>query len=467
MIGASNDALTVSQVNRRIESVLAEAFDGSFWVTGELLGYDRDAVKADQRRWGQVYFELIEKSPGSDAVKAGARAILWGDAHRAVRAKLAGASRDLRLQDGLQVRFLCAVDFYWPRATLQLKVLDVDPHFTLGDMERARRELLAALAREGLLDANRQCAMPLVPLNVGLVTAEGSAAYHDFVRELQSSGYAFRVFLAESAMQGAETEPGVRRALTALGHREEVDVVVVVRGGGSRSDLIWFDREGVARAIAVCPKPVLTGIGHEIDESVADRVAHAHVKTPTAAAQFLVERVRNFESAVAEGASRLIQGVRDRLVNADDALRDLSRTLQNSAIDGVERWRRDLDHLRITAAAEARRRLDVTREQLSSFPGRVQRSVKEPLKTHADRLTDWRRKLGPWSRAGLARAEERLESLKRSAAAQDPRRLLSRGYSLAWVEGRLLKTVTQAIPGTSIRLELADGDVRAVVSEEV
>jgi exodeoxyribonuclease VII large subunit len=166
---------------------------------------------------GQIYFELIEKESGSDTVKAGIKALVWGDVHNAMKAKLLDVAGDLKFQDGLQVKLLCKIDFYWPRANLQLKVLDVDPHFTLGDMERARRELIESLQRTGVYDRNREMVFPRVPLDIGLVTSEGSAAYHDFVEELRSSGYAFRLYCVDARMQGAETETDVPRALVLLG----------------------------------------------------------------------------------------------------------------------------------------------------------------------------------------------------------------------------------------------------------
>ncbi|HRY30466.1 MAG TPA: exodeoxyribonuclease VII large subunit, partial [Elusimicrobiota bacterium] len=245
----SDVTLTVSQINQKIGETISAGFPDPFWVTGEIQGYDRDAAKAPTRRWGQVYFELVEKEKGSDSAKASLKAILWGDAQATIVQRLRSTSDKLTLRDGLQVKFLCAVDFYWPRASLQMKILDVDPEFTLGDLERARQELLKNLKEKGLFDRNRSVLFPPLPGNIGLITSEGSAAYHDFTDELKRSGYAFRVRLWDARMQGEETEASVCRGIALLEGDPEVDVIVLVRGGGSRSDLIWFDKEKIAYAV--------------------------------------------------------------------------------------------------------------------------------------------------------------------------------------------------------------------------
>lgn len=434
-------ALTVSQVNQAIGAALQERFSDAFWMTGEIQGYDRDIAKAGFRRWGQIYFELVEKEAGTDSVKAGIKALVWGDAHSAIRAKLQGASRDLKLGDGLQVKFLCQVDFYWPRAGLQLKVLDVDPHFTLGDMERARRELIEKLKAEGLYDENRGRVLPTVPLSVGLITSDGSAAYHDFVEELKASGYAFRLSFIDARMQGSESEGDVSAGLAALGRDPEVDVIVLIRGGGSRSDLIWFDKEKIARAVARCPTPVLTGIGHEIDLSVADQVAHTSRKTPTAAAQFLVERVRAFETAALESGRRLGEALRERLTAEGKSLAEAARAWREGTGRSLALARERLARVQEILKSGARRPLGLARERLSRVPDRLATGSRSLLKSRA----------------------ESLAAFQRECELRDPRRLLARGYSLIYAGGRIAKSVADIHPGEFIEARLADGLVTANV----
>lgn len=434
-------SLTVSQVNRAIGAALEEHFSDAFWVVGEVQGYDRDAAKAGQRRWGQIYFELIEKEPGSDTVKAGIKALVWGDVHNAMRAKLSEIAGELKFQDGLQVKLLCKIDFYWPRANLQLKVLDVDPHFTLGDMERARRELLESLKKTGLFDRNRETLLPRVPLDVGLITSDGSAAYHDFVEELRGSGYAFRLHFVDARMQGAETEEDVSRALSLLGKNPDVEVIVLIRGGGSRSDLIWFDKEKVARAVAVCQKPVLTGIGHEIDLSVADLVAHTSRKTPTAVAQFLIEQARTFDTVLSEAARTVRESVRERLDRESRALSEAARAWRESSGHFVSLSQKYLSTSLERLRASARRHLTVMQERLRAAPSRLDGGAKSLLRSQT----------------------ERLEAFRKECDFKDPRRILARGYSLIYAGGRIAKSVRSVQVGEFIEARLSDGLVTANV----
>ncbi len=431
--------LSVSQVNRAIGVALEESFSDAFWVVGEVQGYDRDATKASQRRWGQIYFELIEKESGSDTVKAGIKALVWGDVHNAMKAKLLDVAGDLKFQDGLQVKLLCKIDFYWPRANLQLKVLDVDPHFTLGDMERARRELIESLQRTGVYDRNREMVFPRVPLDIGLVTSEGSAAYHDFVEELRSSGYAFRLYCVDARMQGAETETDVPRALVLLGRHPAVEVIVVVRGGGSRSDLIWFDKEKVARAVALCPKPVLTGIGHEIDLSVTDLVAHISRKTPTAVAQTLIERARDFENLLVESWRTVRETATGRLERESRVLTEAAQDWRVSARNTVQGHRDRLSRGRDVLRAAARRHLTVLRERVRNTPARLSGGARSLLKSQS----------------------EKMDLFHKECALKDPRRMLARGYSLLYVGGRIVKSVRSVRAGEFFEARLSDGVVTA------
>ncbi len=416
-------SLTVSQVNQTIAQALDDAFPNPFWVTGEIQGYDRDAFKAASRRWRQIYFELIEKEEGKDTARASVKAISWGDAHAAILDKLRHASSDLKLQDGIQVRFLCAVDFYWPRASLQLKVLDVDPNFTLGEMERARQELIQHLKEEGLFDQNKKQSMPLVAQTIGLITSEGSAAFHDFMHELNGSGYAFHVQLTDARMQGEETERSVCQAIQKLDNHESIEAIVLIRGGGSRSDLIWFDKEKIAMAIAQCRKPVITGIGHEIDLSVADLVAHESRKTPTAAAQFLIQKAQRFETDLQQAGARIMAAVRDRIDREKHHLSQDVRTWKQGAVILIQRFLSGLSQNQQSLLQGAQRHLDVQKERLRGF--------------------------------------------LRECQLKDPLTVLARGYSLVYSNGELIKSVKHVSVGQELSAQFHDGRINAKVIKEM
>ncbi|HEX2163310.1 MAG TPA: exodeoxyribonuclease VII large subunit, partial [Thermoanaerobaculia bacterium] len=292
---------TVSALCDEVRAFLGEAFP-SVWVTGEVQRF-----RESQR--GHAYFELVEKD-AADGVCGKLETVIWAREWARVRRVLAGSGQ--RIEEGAAIRCLGRIDFYGVGGRLQLVVREVDPVFTLGLLERRRRETLAALEAAGLLDGQRALPLPEPPLSIALVTSYGSAAYHDFLATLAESGYGFRVLAIHASVQGLRAEREIVSAL-ALAGRSAVDCVALVRGGGARSDLAVFDSRAVAEAVARAPLPVLTGLGHEIDEAIADRVAHLAGKTPTKVAELLVERVAACERAAAEAAVALARAARERL----------------------------------------------------------------------------------------------------------------------------------------------------------
>ena len=444
---------TVSELGEEVRAFLGEAFRG-VWVAGEVQ-------RLRPSRNGHVFFELVEKGEG-DAVVGKLEAVLWRLDHQRVRRELAATGQ--RLADGVEVRCLVEVDFYPPAGRLQLTVREVDPIFSLGLLEQRRQETLAALAAAGLLERNRALALPPVPVRIGLVTSHGSAAFHDFVSTLRESGFAFQVLLVHAAVQGREAErevAGALRTLAALG----VDCAVVVRGGGARSDLAAFDSRRIAEAMALLPVPVLTGLGHEIDRSVADLVAHTALKTPTMVAEFLVRRVESADRRLGQLAEGLVRAAGERLRRESEAVARADQRLRHAASALAREGERVREAGRLLAAL-ARQRLRRAGEALQRG-GAV-------LGTAAPRLLARRRREGETlaaalSRAGRARvvrAEERCAALGRLTAQLDPRRVLQRGYSITRNEGgALLRDPSAAPAGTRIRTQLAGGELSSRVEE--
>jgi exodeoxyribonuclease VII large subunit len=273
--------LTVAELSDRIGRAVNRAFPDELWVRGEIHDLQRPPS-------GHVYFTLAGDGSAVDVT-------LWAMDKQAVNGVLTRAGGGVRMTDGTEVRIRARVAWFARRGRVSLRMLSIDPAYTLGRLAEERDVLVQALTAEGLLHRNRSLPMPLVPLRVGLVTAAGSAAAADFLTTLSGSALGWHVVHADARVQGVDAERSIVAALRALAAWEPgLDVIALVRGGGARTDLAAFDREPVARAIALLGLPVVTGIGHEVDRSVADLVAHASYKTPTACAAALVERVQAF-----------------------------------------------------------------------------------------------------------------------------------------------------------------------------
>lgn len=442
---------SVSALCEEVREIVRRA-PGEVWVAGEIQ-------RLKEGRGGHLYFELVEKGE-TDEIVGRLDAVLWRTRHAMVRRLLARTSQ--RLVEGSQVRCRARFDLYPPSGRLRLTVQEVDPDFSLGRLEARRRETREALSRAGLLERNAALELSPVPLDLALVTSVESAAYHDFLAGLAESGWGFRVTVVDAAVQGPAAERSLASALAAAG-RLAVDAVVLIRGGGSRSDLAAFDSRRVAEAVARCPRPVLTGLGHEIDRSIADETAHTAVKTPTKVAELLAERVA--------AADR-------RLVGASDELTRAARWRLERGRLGLARGHRALGGIRARLAAasarlgevaarlvgSARRRPRRGAESLAALRGRLAAAAPRAARREAERPTRLAERLGASARSRLGRLSAVLEGWERLRVELGPARVLARGFSVTRGEdGRALRRASDARPGERLTTQLAEGNLSSRV----
>jgi exodeoxyribonuclease VII large subunit len=416
------------------------------WVVGEA-----QRVRPSAR--GHLYFELVEKGD-RDEIVGKLDAVIWkGDMTR-VQRMLSGSGQ--KISEGMQIRCRASIDFYGPGGRLQLCVREVDPTFTLGMLELRRRETLAALAAAGLLERNRSLPLADLPLRLALITSHGSAAYHDFLSGLAESGYGFRVVLMHAAVQGKEAEREIVSALASLAGLP-VDCAVLIRGGGSRSDLAVFDSRAIAEAIARAPFPVLAGLGHEIDVSIADQVAHQSFKTPTKVAEFLVERIARQEQRLEDLRRTLVREALEPLRAGREALGraergvELARMRFAAAGQRIDELARALTRLGRSALRQAERRRDGLRVRLTELaPRRVQDMDRE------------RRRLGErvvaGARADLRESRATLQGMERLCVQLAPERTLERGFSITRdPAGAVLRHPDQVQAGDRITTRVSGG----------
>lgn len=470
--------LTVSGLNRMIASVLRQGASRAMWIKGEITGYRK-------HRNGHVYFDLAEKDHRSSRPKARIAAVLWAGDQPAV-AETMRAVPGFRLQEDIEVRILGRVDFFAPLGKVQIQVLDIDPTFTLGQIAAERERILRSLREEGLLDLNRAHPVPAAPVEVGVITSVGSAAYNDFCDVVQRSGLGIRVRAYDARVQGTDTEATVCRGLAYFA-RHRPDVVVLIRGGGSRGDLAGFDSERIARAIAALPVPVWTGIGHEIDRAVADEVAHTSFITPTACAREVVRRVEETRDR-AENAWAGIQAATTTALGAEaDALREAARELARRTRAGLRHRDQHLGHLRTGIRREAVRSTGRRDATLREHTRTLALTTRGRLARHRDRLDDLAAQLRPARVAApLNRAQRRCAELTRDlrraagralttatrdldlkasqVAAADPARALARGFSLTYdAAGNLVRDPAGVPSGSRLRTRVAQGEIQSVV----
>ncbi len=459
--GPARRIYTVEQLNKAIQAALLEAFPDSVWVRGEI-----QRLPADAGRRKHVYFELHDTSGGGAANFQIPVALLeWDRKTFGLGRFLDGSDPDLQLRDKLEVCLECRIDFYPPFGKLSLKVIGVDKNFSLGQLEALRREVLAFLKREGLLERNAAVPLPELPLRVGLITAAGSAAERDFRSGLEASPYRFVVELVGCRMQGEQTELQVTAALQELAQRG-VDVIVLTRGGGSRGDLSWFDQRGIAVAIATCPVPVVTAIGHEIDRSIADVVAQRSCKTPTAAAEFLVARVGLAAERLADLAAAVGQRAEEALAAARERL-DRTAALAAAARSSLQAAGRRLQDRAVALERRVGRRVVGAREVLGRQRARLAATAVGRVAVAGAEELNRRRRLRREAAWYLAAVDRRLEQLAAKSRLLDPQRLLARGYTVTLdARGRHLGSAAAVRQGQQIQTRFHDGRIASIVTDD-
>ena len=447
--------LTVTELADAIGNALRASFRDEVWVRGEIRDLSRPPS-------GHVYFTLTD--PAGNGSGAQVPVMLHARQKGAVNATLTDAGGTVRMTAGTDVRIRGRLDWYAPRGQLQLRMTAIDPAYTLGQLELARAELLRRLEEEGLLRANAALALAEAPLRVGLITSEGSAAEADFLDELRRSGFAFTVLKADSRVQGNDAARSVAAAVRMLGtHRP--DVIAVVRGGGARTDLAAFDDEAVARAIAGCPVPVVTGIGHETDTSVADEVAHTSAKTPTACAQVLVVRVAEVAGRFEAAWTGISAQAARALGHHDAGLRGHGSRLARTTRHALASRSHRLDAIAQRTGQAARAGLGTAGRRLDAHRGRAIGAARSHLRTAEVLLGAAERRVAHRSPRVLADAERTVAGLEARLRALVPERTLARGWSITRAaDGRVVRHPADVAPGDPLTTLVAGGEVRSTVT---
>lgn len=404
----SEPTLSVSQFIDVVNGVLRQTFGGGLWIQGEIEGFNG--------RGKHIYFNLVERNADN---KAALSISIWQGNMARLRPLL--AQHRLEFADGIKVRIFGTPDVYPQRGSFGFKVTNIDPRFTLGELAGKRDEIIRRLKEQGFYDANRQIAIPLVPLRIGLITSVGSAAHADVLHELQNSGFGYHVLVSDVRVQGEEAVPTIIAALSEMGQRQDLDVVMVVRGGGSRTDLLAFDSQEIAEAIARCPLPVFTGIGHEIDFSVADEVASKSFKTPTACAVAIGEMVHKYVDDTESTWESIATSATTQLQTAERQLTERATRVKNRIVDALQHASTALS---IASDRISRRPLDVL-----VLAGR-----------HIDAVAD------------------RLRLL-------DPVNTMARGWSVTrTADGSVVRSSLQLSPGDVLVSSFVDGTVSSIVN---
>ncbi|MBQ9286340.1 MAG: exodeoxyribonuclease VII large subunit [Bacteroidaceae bacterium] len=433
------ETLRLYELTSMVRQAIELTFTDEYWLEAEL-------AEARVAQNGHFYAEFIEKDSRGINIIARARATAWARTYN-ILAPLFERATGERLRSGLKVRVRVGIAFH-ELYGFSLNIVDIDPTYTMGDLSRRRREILAQLEADGILEDNRQLELPRLLKRVAVVSSAGAAGYGDFCDQLLANDYglSFDVRLFPAVMQGVNVEDSVLAALGAIcDEADRWDCVVIIRGGGATSDLSDFDSYALAAAVAQMPLPVVVGIGHERDETVLDFVAHTRVKTPTAAAALLIDHGAQELAAIDELQRTIVLAAQQRIEASKQQLSRLLALLPRSFALVRERHSHRLDRLALRLAS-------APRHQLLDGSHRLQLIVS---------------RFAQASRLKVQGAKFKAQSLEARLSALDPALQLRRGYSLTYLaDGRLLRSATELKAGDVITTRLTDGTVCSEVVEK-
>ena len=431
-------ALSLVELNQRIRMTLEQAFPDTYWVRAEMSDVRENSAS------GHCYLEFIEKDPRSGQLLAKVRGAIWAKTFRLLKPYFEMETGQ-RFVSGLKVLVRVTVDFH-ELYGLSLTVVDIDPAYTLGDMARKRLEIIRQLQEEGVFELNKELPLPLLPRRIALISSPTAAGYEDFMNQLthNRAGYPFYVKLFPALMQGERTEESVIAALDRIyAHQELFDVVALLRGGGATSDLNSFDSYLLAANCAQFPLPILTGIGHERDDTVVDLVAHTRLKTPTAVAEFLIARMDQAAQTVEELQQTMTQSASVRLLQEKQRLQSYATRFPALVGQRMERNRTLLHQLGAKLPTMAQGFVERKRAMVD----RLAMQLRNATTTH---LTEKQRFL------------QLQEQFVRMAS---PDYILRRGYSLTLREGKIIKRAKELQAGDELTTRFMDGEVKSIIKE--
>lgn len=449
-----NERLTLSQFQQRVSNAInKELALKNAWVQAEF---------SDLRiAGGHCYMELIEKDTAG-TTRAKIRAMIWSGTLAAIRRKFYDATgRDIA--SGMKVLVRGSANYHNVYG-LSFTISDIDPSFTLGDMERVRREILERLTREGVIDRNKELQLSPAPQRIAVISAEGTAGYGDFMNQIEGNpeGLVVYTMLFPAVMQGERTAETVIAALDRVEMTRNVgqwDAVVIIRGGGATTDLNGFDNLDLARRVATFPIPVIVGIGHERDRTVLDEIACIRCKTPTAVAAFVIDSLRSAYTSAAEFVQRIARYGTEALRGEHLRLAGMSQALPALARNRIIQEKMELSRLSQSIPALVQGRVARQKVYLTEYAGRLQRGAEARLSAGQNQIARTLLLLENRCGAIIQREKLRLQRLDDMQRLLSPDNTLRRGYSITRINGRAVSDASAVTPGSTVETTLASGKI--------
>lgn len=427
---------SLAEVARSIQRTLAERYKSTYWIKAEMNKLNHYTHS------GHCYPELVEKKDGK--VVAEMRAILWKGDYQRINQHFMEVAKE-PLKNGITILLHASIT-YDPLYGLGLRIIDIDPAYSLGELEREKLESIHRLKKEGLFFANKQRPFPLIPKRLAIISVETSKGYADFLKIIHGNpwGYRFEKTLFPALLQGDRSIDSILGQLKSIhSQHQQYDVVALIRGGGGDVGLSSYNNYMLAAAIAQFPIPVLTGIGHSTNETVSEMVAYQNAITPSELADFLIQQFHRFATPVGRAADTLINKSAQLLAEQRHTLRTATRYFSQGSTYLISHQRQTLGHLadqlRKTSSASLKQQ-----QQGLLYPGQRLRTA---------------------CKAALLANQSALSTAVNTVRLLDPQRVLDRGYSITRINGKALKNTTGIKEGDVLETFLATGTLESTVNQ--
>lgn len=452
-----NNAITLYELNRMVRDALFGGLPQLLWIRAETSD-----VRVNQN--GHCYLEFIEKDGAGKSIVAKARAAIWSNIFVLLRTYFESATGQ-PFTSGLKVMVQVSVEYHEVYG-LSLNVHDIDPAYTLGDQALNRAAILRQLEEDGVLELNKELELPPLANRIAIISSPTAAGYEDFCNQLHNNpdGFTFYTKLFPAIMQGDRAEDSIVSALeNVYNNIEKFDTVIIIRGGGATSELSCFDSYLLAASIAQFPLPVITGIGHERDETVLDIVAHTRAKTPTAVAEFLIAHTEKTATELHEIQDFLVDTVEDRMQSE----RDFLKHTESDFVSLSRNWHKDQENALKSFKISLKKEIQVQRKEsdnlFANFEYKLIRESQQFVKSGNDSVNRISEQLKKNVLRILEKKEEKLTVYNRFVELASPRNILKKGYTLTILNGKVIKSVDEINKGDSIITRFADGEIKSEV----
>lgn len=491
------------QLNCSIKNALLDAFPETVWITAEIS-------QLTHHRNGHCYLELIEKDKHSDKIIAKARATIWARTYYMVRSYFESIT-GRKLDVGLKIMVSVSVEFH-ELYSFSLNIKDIDPDYTIGDLARQKQAIINKLKAEGTFELNKELPLPSPLQRIAIISSSGAAGYGDFINQLQNNQYGYNVHyqLFEAYMQGNKAEESIVNALVQIFEQEDnFDAVVIIRGGGAKSELSCFDNYAIASHIAQFPLPVLSGIGHQRDDTIVDMVAHTRLKTPTAVAEFIISQMADFEEYIEHFAEKAQQVVTDYIQNQKNYLEMVSTNLKplikhkihhlNEKLNYFDEYypkkmgqffknkKQHLENLNTKLKPAVKNKLANEKNQLNFYREKALFSTRKMLqnqhkklnsqieslqknldyKFHFEHLKNKEKQtpIGIVLSNYLKKENEKLNKYSLIINHLDPINVVKKGYTITTKNGKIVQSINELNEGEIIQTYFKDGKIQSKITK--